>query len=250
MVGPLKHHSQFPNLPTDSQQSNPPSPPSSPAPLPPTTPKPPKPKNPLPPAPNRGNGSPPPMTLQPTTSAKSASSPPSPSSSAPPSSGLAASRLSPGSTTNYRRGCWMAFFGPHRLWAGQGLSFPGMSFVCSSLGYRMGWGEKLTGKRLLFMLETQPKWYIPAPRVLGWHIGFWNLVGAFGFTVRPSPLSPSYFPFHFPSLHPSTYSTFNTTTALRCPRPRLRKLRRSIRSLPCHVLGQLGVSDRELDSVV
>ena len=36
---------------------------------------------------------------------------------------------------------------------------------------------------LFFMLETQRKWYIPAPTVLGWHIGLWNLVGAVGFTV-------------------------------------------------------------------
>lgn len=35
----------------------------------------------------------------------------------------------------------------------------------------------------LFMLETQPKWYIPAPHVLGWHIGLWNLLGAIGFTL-------------------------------------------------------------------
>ena len=35
----------------------------------------------------------------------------------------------------------------------------------------------------LFMLETQPKWYIPAPKLLGWHIGFWNLIGAIGFTL-------------------------------------------------------------------
>lgn len=33
------------------------------------------------------------------------------------------------------------------------------------------------------MLETQPKWYRPAPKVLGWHIGLWNLIGAIGFTV-------------------------------------------------------------------
>jgi hypothetical protein len=33
------------------------------------------------------------------------------------------------------------------------------------------------------MLETQPKWYIPAPKILGWHIGFWNLIGALGFTL-------------------------------------------------------------------
>ncbi|KAK4168935.1 hypothetical protein QBC43DRAFT_83080 [Cladorrhinum sp. PSN259] len=35
----------------------------------------------------------------------------------------------------------------------------------------------------LIMLETQKKWYIPAPKMLGWHIGLWNLVGAIGFTL-------------------------------------------------------------------
>lgn len=35
----------------------------------------------------------------------------------------------------------------------------------------------------LFMLEVQPRWYIPAPGVLGWHIGLWNLIGAIGFTL-------------------------------------------------------------------
>lgn len=33
------------------------------------------------------------------------------------------------------------------------------------------------------MLETQKKWYLPAPTVLGWQMGFWNLVGAIGFTL-------------------------------------------------------------------
>jgi len=33
------------------------------------------------------------------------------------------------------------------------------------------------------MLETQKKWYLPAPKILGWHIGLWNLVGAIGFTL-------------------------------------------------------------------
>lgn len=37
----------------------------------------------------------------------------------------------------------------------------------------------------LFMLETQKKWYRPAPGVLGWHIGLWNLVGGVGFTLSP-----------------------------------------------------------------
>lgn len=36
---------------------------------------------------------------------------------------------------------------------------------------------------LLFMLETQRKWYIPAWGTLGWHIGAWNLVGGIGFTL-------------------------------------------------------------------
>lgn len=33
------------------------------------------------------------------------------------------------------------------------------------------------------MLETQKRWYLPAPTVLGWHIGLWNLIGAIGFTL-------------------------------------------------------------------
>ncbi|OAA76199.1 integral membrane protein [Akanthomyces lecanii RCEF 1005] len=36
---------------------------------------------------------------------------------------------------------------------------------------------------LLYMLETQERWWKPAPRLLGWHIALWNLVGAFGFTL-------------------------------------------------------------------
>ncbi|CAI6099552.1 unnamed protein product [Clonostachys chloroleuca] len=36
---------------------------------------------------------------------------------------------------------------------------------------------------MLFMLEVQSCWYIPAPGVLGWYIGLWNLIGAIGFTL-------------------------------------------------------------------
>ncbi|KAK3945874.1 hypothetical protein QBC46DRAFT_349164 [Diplogelasinospora grovesii] len=36
---------------------------------------------------------------------------------------------------------------------------------------------------ILFMVETQDKWWKPAPKMLGWHIGFWNLTGALGFTL-------------------------------------------------------------------
>ena len=35
----------------------------------------------------------------------------------------------------------------------------------------------------LFMIEVQERWYKPALGILGWHIGFWNLVGAVGFTL-------------------------------------------------------------------
>ncbi|KAI1309851.1 hypothetical protein F5Y03DRAFT_347566 [Xylaria venustula] len=35
----------------------------------------------------------------------------------------------------------------------------------------------------LFMVETQTTWYTPAPKVLGWHIGLWNLIGSIGFTL-------------------------------------------------------------------
>jgi hypothetical protein len=35
----------------------------------------------------------------------------------------------------------------------------------------------------LFILETQQKWYLPSPKVLGWHIGLWNLIGGIGFTL-------------------------------------------------------------------
>jgi hypothetical protein len=38
----------------------------------------------------------------------------------------------------------------------------------------------------LFMIETQSKWWKPAPRTLGWWIGAWNLIGGIGFTICPA----------------------------------------------------------------
>jgi uncharacterized membrane protein YvlD (DUF360 family) len=46
-----------------------------------------------------------------------------------------------------------------------------------------GFGFIISGT--LFMLETQSKWYKPAPKTLGWWIGLWNLIGGVGFTVCP-----------------------------------------------------------------
>lgn len=39
---------------------------------------------------------------------------------------------------------------------------------------------------LLYILETQPTWYTPAPHLLGWHIGVWNLIGSVGWTLGAS----------------------------------------------------------------
>ncbi|KAK3402886.1 hypothetical protein B0T20DRAFT_503240 [Sordaria brevicollis] len=36
---------------------------------------------------------------------------------------------------------------------------------------------------ILTMVEVQDKWYVPAPNLLGWHIGAWSFVGAVGLTV-------------------------------------------------------------------
>jgi hypothetical protein len=35
----------------------------------------------------------------------------------------------------------------------------------------------------LYLLETQQRWYRPAPQLLGWNIAFWNLIGGIGFTL-------------------------------------------------------------------
>ncbi|KAK4104266.1 hypothetical protein N658DRAFT_493769 [Parathielavia hyrcaniae] len=39
---------------------------------------------------------------------------------------------------------------------------------------------------VLFMVEVQDKWYKPAFKTLGWHVGFWNLLGGIGFTLCPA----------------------------------------------------------------
>lgn len=39
---------------------------------------------------------------------------------------------------------------------------------------------------ILFMIETQQRWWKPALGTLGWHIGFWNMVGGVGFTLCPA----------------------------------------------------------------
>lgn len=56
----------------------------------------------------------------------------------------------------------------------------GIYWVPQVLG---GLGFVISGS--LFMIETQKHWWQPAFGVLGWHIGFWNLIGGIGFTLCP-----------------------------------------------------------------
>jgi hypothetical protein len=37
----------------------------------------------------------------------------------------------------------------------------------------------------MFMVETQRHWWEPAFDTLGWHVGFWNLLGGVGFLISP-----------------------------------------------------------------
>ncbi|PLB33371.1 uncharacterized protein BDW47DRAFT_114111 [Aspergillus candidus] len=48
---------------------------------------------------------------------------------------------------------------------------------------QMAGGACFIASGLLFAIETQKRWYVPAPRTLGWHIGMWNFVGGIGFTL-------------------------------------------------------------------
>ncbi|KAK9820029.1 hypothetical protein WJX72_005268 [[Myrmecia] bisecta] len=49
------------------------------------------------------------------------------------------------------------------------------------------WGPQVVGawgfiiSSAVFMLECQTKWYLPNPLNLGWQVGFWNFIGAWGF---------------------------------------------------------------------
>lgn len=91
---------------------------------------------------------------------------------------------------------------------------------------------------LLFMLETQRTWYLPAWGTLGWHIGLWNLIGALGFTV-----------FFFFLQYLRGPETDFASTALWCFWL-LVELRSTVPSSVLYVLGQLGVLDSQRHSVV
>ncbi|KAF2158427.1 hypothetical protein M409DRAFT_31059 [Zasmidium cellare ATCC 36951] len=53
------------------------------------------------------------------------------------------------------------------------------------LAYLVG-GVLFTVSSLLYVLETQKKWWLPAPKVLGWWIGVFNLTGSVGWVLSAS----------------------------------------------------------------
>lgn len=95
--------------------------------------------------------------------------------------------------------CLAQFLGVTTFWIAGFTALPGINNALASQNLLDGiyWAPQILGgtgfiiSGILFMLETQARWYQPAFGVLGWHIGFWNLVGAFGFTLCGA-LGPAY----------------------------------------------------------
>lgn len=91
------------------------------------------------------------------------------------------------------------FCGATIFWISGFTALPGINDNLSSQALLDGvyWTPQIVGgtgfivSGTLYMLETQEKWYKPAFGVLGWHIAFWNLIGAFGFTLCGA-LGPAY----------------------------------------------------------
>ena len=88
--------------------------------------------------------------------------------------------------------CLSQLLGATIFWISGFTALPGILNVLSpGLSDGIYWTPQVVGgsgfivSGFLFMVETQSKWYIPAPKVLGWHIGLWNLVGGLGFTLSP-----------------------------------------------------------------
>ena len=86
--------------------------------------------------------------------------------------------------------CFFQTMGATIFWISGFTALPGINNNLSPAALNGAyWSVQVIGgsgfiiSSLLFMLETQQKWYLPAPKTLGWHIGLWNLIGAFGFTL-------------------------------------------------------------------
>jgi len=87
--------------------------------------------------------------------------------------------------------CLSQMFGATVFWISGFTALPGIYHELKSTAAQNGayWAPQVVGgsgfivSGILFMLETQKKWYLPALDVLGWHIGMWNLIGGIGFTL-------------------------------------------------------------------
>ncbi|KAF2148156.1 hypothetical protein K461DRAFT_330100 [Myriangium duriaei CBS 260.36] len=99
--------------------------------------------------------------------------------------------------THYIRelGFWASavqLFAASVFWISGFTAIPGIQDRLSSAGVKGaywfpqvlgGFGFVVSG--FLFMLEVQEHWAKPALGTLGWHIGFWNFIGGWGFFLCP-----------------------------------------------------------------
>ncbi|GAB1736426.1 hypothetical protein NU219Hw_g7576t1 [Hortaea werneckii] len=87
-------------------------------------------------------------------------------------------------------GSFTLAIGTFIFWVSGLLALPGV-YNHLSQGVLQGiyWLTYLVGgvlfviSSLLYMLETQEKWYLPAPHALGWWIGAFNMIGSVGWTL-------------------------------------------------------------------
>ena len=90
-------------------------------------------------------------------------------------------------------GSFAEFVGATVFWINTILSLPGVySHLSQGVLWGLYWLTYLVGGVLfilssaLYMLETQPNWYTPAPHLLGWWVGVWNMTGSVGWTLAAS----------------------------------------------------------------
>jgi hypothetical protein len=89
--------------------------------------------------------------------------------------------------------CSAQMFGATIFWISGFTALPGIyNHLSPRLVTGVYWVPQIIGgsgfiaSGTLFMIETQERWWKPAPATLGWHVGFWNLVGGLGFTLCPA----------------------------------------------------------------
>lgn len=87
--------------------------------------------------------------------------------------------------------CSFQMFGATVFWISGFTALPKIQKALTTPSALNGayWAPQVVGgsgfiiSGILFMIETQQKWYLPAYTVLGWHIGAWNLIGVSAFPL-------------------------------------------------------------------